>query len=87
MSNKITDRDEYTSASGYHVVVEGTYRRTRKIRATSPEQTKEFAVARESKSAGGVFNARHHIAFEFVGATAIKAEPAPTNPDTGDVTE
>ena len=42
---------KYQAATGYYVDVTVTYTRTRKVRAESKEQAKEFAVERETRSA------------------------------------
>lgn len=53
--DKLSDRQEYINATGYRVTVRGTYTRTRRVRALTPEQALEFAMAREAAAAPKYF--------------------------------
>ena len=64
---------DYYKAKSFDVVVEGKYRRTRKVRALDKEQAKEFAVQRETEMAQKRYDKLNHIDYSLESARAVKA--------------
>ena len=71
----VNSRD-YVKGRGYDVTLDVSYRRVRKVRAISPEQAVEFAVARESDYAVRYFNSNSHIHFEITDVKSAGVAPA-----------
>ena len=66
----------YLRAISYDVIVEVTYRRTRRVRAIDPRQAKEFAKAREEVYATGRYDNKKHVDYEVKKVSSIKALPS-----------
>ena len=66
----------YLRAISYDVIVEVTYRRTRRVRAIDPRQAKEFAKAREEVYAKGRYDNKKHVDYEVKKVSSIKALPS-----------
>jgi len=69
----------YLRAMPFDVVVEVTYRRTRRVRANTSEQAKEFAKQREDGYAKRRYNKLNHIGYEVKKVSSIKATPSEEN--------
>ena len=66
----------YLRAMPYDVVVEVSYRRTRRVRANTLTQAKEFAKEREEGYAKRRYDQQKIIEYEVRKVSAIKGKPS-----------
>ncbi len=74
---KLSIADRFSrDAQGFDVTMRVIYRRTRKVRALSPEQAAEFAAQREADYARRFFNSSSHIFYEVGDVEVESVQPS-----------
>lgn len=77
----IARRSEYLRGRGYEVTLETKYLKVRKVRAGSPEEAMQFALAREAEFAPKYFRNQNHKTFSIESIDAISVKEVQTSDD------